>query len=259
MVNVFGDSILTAMEGKGRAGLPAGLNDVAKDDDRCAPATPDSGRIEWWTGGVTTFSVTEHVQHIPCFTPGAMVETDRGLVAVEDLVAGDRVLTRDSGYQRVRWASSRRLDADHLARNPALQPIHIQAGALGQGLPLADMIVSPQHRMLITGTRAELLFGEAEVLAAARHLTCLPGIRHLTRDEVTYVHVMFDEHEIIRADGCWTESYQPGRNTLTGMEDAQREELFAIFPELQSLAGREAYATARISLTEEEVRVLVAA
>lgn len=223
------------------------------------PMNSENGTITWANGSTTTFTNIENVQYVPCFTPGTMVETKDGPVAVENLVPGQRVLTRDNGYQPVRWIGRRRLSATELALRPQLQPVRIGRGALGQGLPEVDMVVSPQHRMLLTGTRAELFFGEAEVLAAALHLVGNPGIERLSLSEVSYLHVMFDAHEIIRADGAWTESFQPGDMTLRGLDDPQRDELFAIFPELRQQARPGNWASARLSLKAHEVRVLMAA
>ncbi|PYF13169.1 hemolysin type calcium-binding protein [Rhodobacter viridis] len=221
----------------------------------------ESGTIVWLNGATTSFTNIENVEfvrNIPCFIPGTLIETKRGRVAVETLRLGDRVLTRDNGYQAIRWIGRRRLKASDLAAAPHLQPVRIAAGALGEGLPEADMLVSPQHRMLISGARAELLFGEAEVLAAAAHMVGLPGITRVQRDEVTYLHLMFDAHEIIRAEGAWTESFQPGDHTLSGLDAPQREELFQIFPDLGKIARQGRWTSARRSLKAHEVRVLLA-
>ncbi|MBC7674919.1 MAG: Hint domain-containing protein, partial [Rhodoferax sp.] len=203
--------------------------------------------------GTMTFSNIENV--IPCFTPGTVIETDRGEIPVEALVAGDRVLTRDNGYQPLRWVGRRDLSRTDLAAQPKLNPVLIRAGAMGFDLPVQDMVVSPQHRMLITGPRAEMMFGDGEVLVAAVHLVGQPGIIRQQADCVTYIHVMCDQHEIIRANGCWTESYQPGAQTLQSMHQDQRDELLALFPALANAP----YAAARITLKAHEVRVLLAA
>lgn len=220
---------------------------------------PESGVIHWANGSTTTFTNIEKIQYVPCFTPGTLIETRDGPIPVEALRPGQKVLTRDNGYQPLRWVGRRDLTAVDLALSPQLQPVRIARGALGNGLPEADMIVSPQHRMLLTGTRAELFFGEAEVLAAAAHMVGQPGIERLSVTRLSYLHVMFDAHEIIRADGAWTESFQPGDLTLQGMDDPQRDELFAIFPELREVQGGRAWASARLSLKAHEVRVLMAA
>ncbi|TKD22274.1 hypothetical protein FBT96_06705 [Rhodobacter capsulatus] len=220
----------------------------------------ESGTIVWLNGATTTFSNIENVEfvrNVPCFTPGTLIETKRGQVAVEKLRPGDRVLTRDNGYQPIRWIGRRRLKAADLAAAPQLQPVRIAAGALGEGLPETDMLVSPQHRMLISGARAELLFGEAEVLAAALHMLGQPGITRLKRDEITYLHLMFDAHEIIRGNGAWTESFQPGDQTLSHLDAPQRAELAAIFPDLDRIARRGRWTAARRALKAHEVRVLM--
>lgn len=220
---------------------------------------PENGTIRWANGETTTFSNIENILQVPCFTPGALIETKDGPIAVENLRVGQKVLTRDNGFKRIRWIGRRVLDARELAANPTLQPVLIRKGALGDGLPTADLRVSPQHRMLLSGPRADLLFGESEVLAAALHLVGQPGIERAPCESVTYLHVMFDAHEIILADSAWTESFQPGIGTLTGMDGAQRAELFSIFPELRFPQALGELVAARRSLKAYEVSVLLAA
>ncbi len=227
-------------------------------------STPDheNGTVEFLDAfgvviGSMQFSNFEKL--IPCFTPGTGIDTDKGPVAVEALGVGTRVLTRDNGYQTVRWVGSRTLDARRLKTSPALQPVLIKAGSLGHGLPHTDMQVSPQHRMLMTGPRAELLFGENEVLAAAVNLAGSAGITRLRRLSVTYLHILFDRHEIIRANGAWTESFLPGEQAMQGMGAAACAEILSIFPELGQGSPRNAYQAARLSLRGYEVRALMSA
>ena len=220
---------------------------------------PENGTIRWANGETTTFSNIENITQVPCFTPGTLIETRHGPLPVEALRQGQLVLTRDNGYRRIRWIGPRRLGADELRDRPALQPVLIRRGALGQGQPNVDMRVSPQHRVLLAGPRAQLMFGECEVLAAAQHLVGQPGIERAPCSGVTYLHLMFDIHEIILADGAWSESFQPGDHTLAGLDRAQRAELFAIFPELALRRGRNAYAAARQSLKAHEAALMFVA
>lgn len=192
--------------------------------------------------------VSDPAPHTPCFTLGTMVATDRGTVAIEDLRIGDLVLTRDNGYRPVRWIGTRRFDAAALARHPQLQPVRIIAGALGEGMPARDMLVSPQHQILLFGVLARAWGSEAEVLAPAAELDFLPGVIREVHASVTYVHLMFDAHEVILADGCWSESFLPAAATLSGMHEAQRTEILTIFPELATERGRAGYVPARTSL-----------
>jgi hypothetical protein len=195
---------------------------------------------------------------LPCFAAGTLIDTATGPKRVEDIQAGDRVLTRDSGFLPVKWAGARAVDAADLAQHPEFGAVFVPAGALGNGLPARDLRVSPWHRLLVSGQRAELMFGEHEVLVAAIHLLGQNGI---TRElaPVTYVHLMFDTHQIIRSEGAWTESFQPGAKTLSSMDMAQRSELLALFPELANQSGQDAYTAARLTLSAREVKALLAA
>ena len=105
------------------------------------------------------------------------------------------------------------------------------------------------------GARAEMFFGEAEVLVAATHLTALQGVDQVLTAGISYIHLLFDRHEIICADGAWTESFQPADRSLTSMEEDHRAEIEALFPEL---ALRDtAYPAARPTLKAHEARVLL--
>ena len=217
------------------------------------------GRVEYYDSsgnleGTLTFTNIESI--VPCFTPGTLIKTKRGEVSVEQLRLGDRVMTRDNGFQPVRWIGTKCLRDNDLAAQPNLRPIRISAGALGDGLPERDMLVSPQHRMLVTGPQVSLWFGEEEALVAAKHLTCLDGVEQVTPSEVTYVHIMFDNHEIVVSDGTWSESFQPGDMSLAGLDGNAREELLTLFPELAALNNGVAYPAARMTLKAREVPVV---
>ena len=224
------------------------------------PFNHENGTVQFLDAAghlIGTMSFTNVEKVLPCFTPGTMILTERGEVAVEDLLPCDLVNTLDNGLQPVRWIGKRDLNLVDLVVQPSLQPIRIAAGALSHGLPDRDMMVSPQHRMLMAGSRAEMLFGEAEVLVAAIHLTALPGVEQLQTSQITYVHLLFDRHEIIRANGAWTESFQPADRTLANMGSDQRAEIEALFPKLPTTAF--SMQAARLSLKSYEVRVLLAA
>ena len=223
-------------------------------------ATGENGTVTWLDGQTMTFTDIENIDYIPCFTPGTLIKTARGEVPVEQLRVGDRALTRDSGYQVIRWVGARALKGAELADNPALNPILIRQGALGNGLPVRDMKVSPQHRMLMSGPSCELWFGEQEVLVAACHLIHLDGVEEVQpEDGVTYVHILFDQHEVVQSDGTWSESFQPGDLTLGALDAPQRAEILTLFPELASeTPAHEVYPAARITLKAHQARVLFA-
>ena len=194
---------------------------------------------------------------VPCFTPGTAIATPKGERMVEELKEGDKIITRDNGIQEIRWIGRRGLTGHELARAPHLRPILIQKGALGDNLPEHDILVSPQHRLLLTGDKTQLYFEEREVLAAAKHLTDLPGVDEVGTLGVTYVHFMFDQHEVVLSNGAWSESFQPGANVLDGIGAEQRDEILQLFPELKTTEGVEDYTAARRALKKHEARLLV--
>lgn len=205
--------------------------------------------------GTARFDNIENV--IPCFTPGTLIATPTGERAVEDLKAGDRVITRDNGIQEIRWSGAKELSGAQLAANDHLQPILIQAGALGDNLPERDILVSPQHRMLLTTDKAAMYFEEREVLVAAKHLTILDGVDRVESAGTTYIHIMFQQHEVVLSNGTWSESFQPGDYTLDGIGKEQRDEILELFPELATQQGSEAYQAARRTLKKYEAALLL--
>ncbi len=224
------------------------------------PSGAESGTIELLddNGNIArrvTYSEIEQI--IICFTPGTRIATQKGEVAVERLKAGDKVFTRDNGAQTLRWVGRRDLTPQEMQAHPEFQPILIRQGALGKGLPERDMLVSPQHRMLVTSDIAALMFNEREVLVAAKHLTGLDGVDQVRTGAVSYLHLMFDHHEVVLADGAWSESFQPGDHSLRGIGAEQRGEVLTLFPELQTIAGLEAYGSARMSLKRHEAEIIV--
>ncbi|WP_347309832.1 Hint domain-containing protein [Defluviimonas sp. SAOS-178_SWC] len=164
---------------------------------------------------------------------------------IEGLCVGDRVLTRDNGYRPIRWIGARRFDGAMLANYPEFLPVRIAAGALGDGRPARDIVVSPQHRMLLTGAEAMELAGESEILLAAVDLIGLGVAEPACVDAVVYVHILFDAHEIVSANGCWSESFLPEAAALDGLHPAQRREILTIFPELANTEGQAAFDLAR--------------
>ena len=187
-----------------------------------------------------------------CFARGAKIRTPGGEVSVEDLREGDLVVTLDNGPQPVRWIGATKV----LARGD-LTPIRIRANALGEGLPSADLLVSPHHRMVISGWRAEVLFGEPEVLAAARDLVNDDTIRPASDlDEVEYFHILFDRHEIVWGNGAMSESFHPADCALDKMAEATRDEILRLFPQLKS--GATSYGdTARMVVGPRDARMIL--
>lgn len=185
---------------------------------------------------------------VPCFVAGALIETERGMVPVEEIVAGDMVRTMDHGMQPVRWVGSREVPAQgHLA------PIVFTEGAIGNAREFA---VSPQHRMLLSDPAGEMYFDSAEVLISAKDMLNSDRIYRRPGGEVRYVHLLFDRHQIVFVEGVPSESFHPGEFSLGAVDEAMREEVYAIFPELRDNPA--AYSrTVRTRLKRHEAAVLL--
>lgn len=172
-----------------------------------------------------------------CFVAGTLILTDRGNRPVERLECGDLVHTRDHGLQAIRWIGSRTVPG-----RSKHAPIRFAAEAFGN--PRA-LLVSPQHRMLITGWQAQLYFGEDEVLVPAKHLINGDTVHTAPVDRVTYHHLLFDRHELICSDGLYTESFHPGDHVVATDHEV-REELEELFPMLANGQPPDQQQTARL-------------
>lgn len=168
-----------------------------------------------------------------CFTPGTLIDTPDGPRPVEALRPGDRVLTRDDGAQELLWIGSRRMTGARLHALPHLCPVRIRAGAFGIGRPTGDLIVSPQHRVLIRGPQARALFNEAEVLVQACDLVNGGSVRvEQGLAGLHYIHLLFARHQVIRANGMESESFHPASTALEMISEPQRAGLLALLPEI---------------------------
>ena len=173
------------------------------------------------TGEFTKF---RDVESVTCFTRGTRLITNKGMQLIEDLSVGDMVFTLDAGMQPLRWIGQTTVPA--CGKNA---PINIARGALGNS---NDMQVSPQHRMLLSDWRCEMVCGTDEVLVAAKHLINDHSIRPQTGGTVDYIHILFDDHQIVMAEGIASESFHPGRVGLGAMAQEARQEILDLFPQL---------------------------
>jgi len=169
-----------------------------------------------------------------CFMRGTCIETDQGPIEVENLRAGMQVLSYDGGAKDLRLVLSRKIPADEIEVNDHLRPVRIMAGALGAGLPKRDLLVSRQHRMLVSSKIAQRMFGQSEVLVAAIKLCGLPGIFVDEQiEEVEYFHLIFEDHEVVFAESAPTESFFICEASLETLNEKARDELFAVLPDLE--------------------------
>jgi len=165
---------------------------------------------------------------ITCFTPGTAITTLRGKCPVENLKQGDKVLTRDRGFQPLIWTGRRKLTSASLDWAPDLQPVRIKTHSLGRGLPDRDVIVSPKHRILTTDKGLLASVGDTEGLIEARALLGTPGIETLPVRHLTYIHLLFEQHELILSDNMWSESFHLCKSTINLLLTCQHAGLHAL-------------------------------
>ncbi|GAB4289681.1 MAG: hypothetical protein Kow0058_09030 [Roseovarius sp.] len=192
-----------------------------------------------------------------CFTPGTRIETPLGPRLVEELREGDLVRTKDNGAQPVLWIGSRRMSGARLFAMPHLRPIRIRAGGLGIGQPDHELLVSPEHRLLIRGTVAQRLFNTPEVLVSARDLVNDGAVAvDMGAREVCYIHLLLPRHQILWANGVETESFHPASAALSTLDAQDRARLLELDPQLA--LRPEAYgAFARRALNSSEAALLL--
>lgn len=193
-----------------------------------------------------------------CFAKGAMIETPRGYRAVESLAAGDLVLTEDGRSVPVAWIGRSSYPAARARREDRLRPVHVRAHAFGPGLPERELVLSPQHRIVVEGPACELLFGMERAFVIARHLPAHMAEMPDPHDEVVYFHLLLSEHEILRANGLPCESLQPARRMIEALSTAAEESLLGVLSAL-GMDGMLQRPDALPTLNHREARVLFAA
>ncbi|WP_299704436.1 Hint domain-containing protein [uncultured Tateyamaria sp.] len=148
--------------------------------------------------GFYTYDRVDGDYGFACFVSGTLIDTVSGPKPVEQIVPGDLVPTKDGNVEPVLWAA--RSMVPGLGR---AAPITLDAGVLGARSPV---VVSPQHRVLISDPRCDAHFGVPEVFVAAGHLVDGQRVRRESRKLVTYHHLLFEAHEVICSDGLHSES-----------------------------------------------------
>ncbi len=231
--------------------LPSGELQITPPPDQENLTGPESINFTYTandgTGITDTAFVT--VTAIPCFVRGTMIRTARGEKPVEDLRLGDLIDTRDNGPQPIRWIGSRKVRAEG-----RFAPIVIEAGTFGYHRRL---VVSPQHRVLLTHWMAELMFGEDEVLVAAKDLVNDCSVRVLAGGEVEYFHLLFDQHQIIWSEGLQTESFLPGPTVMNDLDEGVQNEILSLFPEIDPATKAGYGPAARLPLRQFEARAML--
>ncbi len=174
--------------------------------------------------GNNKFYVGDYTTPLPCFTVGTRILTPSGERQIEDLKPGDRVITYDNGAQPIRWIGRRRMPAQG-----RFVPVVIAAGRFGDH---GRLVLSQNHRILLRDPQLQVLFSTAEMLISAKHLVDNGSVTLKPGGWVDYVHILFDRHQLIWANGLLSESLYPGSVHSDPGQHESLSELIAVFPEL---------------------------
>jgi Hint domain len=191
-----------------------------------------------------------------CFSRGTEISTPSGRRLVQDLRPGDTVLTDDGRSVTIAWIGMSRYGRSQAAREDRLRPVRVRAHAFGPGMPERELVLSPQHRIVVEGSRCELFFGAERVFVVARHLPAAFAISPEPEEDVEYYHILLETHDILIANGMPAESLQPARRMIEALSDDMRRSLMALLEVL----GAEAMLTrpdALLTLKEREARLLL--
>ena len=219
--------------------------DTVTDIDYDGDGTIDTGTEEEGDGN---FSDENNGLLFVCFVRGTLIETPDGPRFIESLRPGDLVTTLDDGPQPIRWIGHRKIDGtgDHA-------PILFRPGALRNH---RNLRVSPNHRMMVTGAMAELMFGIDEVLVAAKHLVNDLTICRAPCKEVDYYHLLLDDHQLLFAEGAPSESLYLGEMAKGALDEEAMTEIETLFPELLSTMASGIYGLSRVEIRGAEARAM---
>lgn len=164
------------------------------------------------------------LETLACLCAGVMISTDRGGVPVEWLRQGDRIMTRDCGFQPLVWTGHLRVPASQIARMPGLHPVSIAPDTFGPDCPRCPVTLSGNHKVLLAHGSLELHFGHPAMFSTAADLVDDFDIVPVTaEDDVKYFCLLLAQHQAILADGLWIESMQAGAEELEPMPAAMRD------------------------------------
>ncbi len=166
------------------------------------PLAPLTALVDYALVTIDSDGARARLAQVACvsFTRGTHITLANGAqMPIENLVVGDRILTRDDGVQQIRWIGQSTARA-----SGEFAPIRIRAGALNNA---HDLIVSPDHRLFIYQRSDRLGAGRAELLVKARHLVNGDSVTVMQGGFVDYFQLLFDRHQIIYAEGIAAESF----------------------------------------------------
>lgn len=166
---------------------------------------------------------------------GANLRTPCGPRRVENVRPGDMIVTRSNGLQAVRLVWRRKLIPEEVATTPKLAPIRLKPRALGPMMPSHDLLLAPDHRLLIPGWRLADWPDETPVLVEAAEIAGTSDAAYVDRsgDDVTFYQFVFDTPQVLNVNGLPVASLSPDAEVIAALGLAERESLVKRFPQLK--------------------------
>lgn len=252
-MSVSDTRLMVASKGAFRSAIPATtFSEYVETSPRVMRVQFDdfsesSGRVALQDGALSSVfcgALSDLAAAVPCFTANSAITTQTGQTLISDLKPGQKIMTRDNGFQALRWIGKRSFGWRALGLNPKVRAITLKAGALGEGRPVRDMTVSPNHKIL-------MLTQSDERLIVAADLLHLDGVFREDGPQVCYYQLLCDTHELLLVDECWSESYRATTAGLAALDDVARAELLELVPDLASGGG--GYAAVRAESLAQSV------
>ncbi len=165
---------------------------------------PSTGPAPTTQGGATGNTV----QGVACFAAGTAILTPRGPVPVERLAIGEPVVTRARAgclAAPIRWIGCRRLDLRGHPDPAAVQPVCIRQGAVAPGVPVRDLLLSPDHAVFLGGILIPVKY-----LVNGRSI-----VQERRRSFILYLHIELDRHDVVLAEALPVETYLDTGNRRT--------------------------------------------
>jgi Ca2+-binding RTX toxin-like protein len=179
------------------------------------PASGGGGAVQVFNTSIADLSAID--VNVICFTAGTLIETRTGPKEVQLLEPGDLVLTEGDFYDPVKAVRIREIGHQELLSRPRLWPIELSAGCLGKHVPVRTLRVSPQHRILVDSPISYRMTGGPALVSAKKLLPVAGVSQPEPQTGCTYVHLIFERHRVIFAEGCWSESLLHGAQALASL------------------------------------------
>ncbi len=186
------------------------------------------------------------------FARGTLLQTERGLVAIEDLWPGDRVRTVGNGFQTLLWRGSTMIVPHAQGQDTTMGRLtRIAADALGIARPMHDLVLGPRARLAHRAPAIRAMTGKDIALIPARDFIDGNNVIELTPPAAVPVfHLAFAGHECIIANGVEVESYHPGPAHAMGLRQDLVDLFVSCFPHVTSVEDFGLPALPRLRLTD---------